>query len=76
LLGEGIGRLIDYQPFYEGIDVEALLTESVELLKALQQVGQEQVADFVKQLALAQANPEATSIRLPKILRADNTSES
>lgn len=76
LLGEGIGRLVDYQPFYEGIDVEALLTESVELLKALQQVGQEQVADFVKQLALAQANPEATSTRLPKILRADNTSES
>jgi predicted metal-dependent hydrolase len=74
LLGEGIRRLRDYQPVYEGIDVTELLTQSIQLLKALQQVGPEQVADFVKQLAAAEINgvdevgSEAVGC-LPKILR-------
>jgi len=75
LLGEGSRRLRHYEPVYEGIDVDALLTESVELLKALQQVEPEQVADFVKQLAIAQtesagsvSNTAAVG-RLPKIVR-------
>ncbi len=75
LLGEGSRRLRHYEPVYEGIDVDALLTESVELLKALQQVEPEQVADFVKQLAIAQTE-SAGSVsntadvgRLPKIVR-------
>lgn len=78
LLGEGIRRLRDYQPVYEGIDVTELLTQSIQLLKALQQVGPEQVADFVKQLAAAEINgadevgSEAVG-RLPKILRVDET---
>jgi hypothetical protein len=78
LLGEGIRRLRDYQPVYEGIDVTELLTQSIQLLKALQQVGPEQVADFVKQLAAAEINgvdevgSEAVGC-LPKILRVDKT---
>jgi len=74
LLGEGIRRLRDYQPVYEGIDVTELLTQSIQLLKALQQAGPEQVADFVKQLAAAEINgvdevgSEAVGC-LPKILR-------
>lgn len=78
LLGEGIRRIRDYQPVYEGIDVEALLTESVKLLQALQQVEPEQVADFVKLLAAAETkSPSSVSNkaaigRLPKILRVDN----
>lgn len=80
LLGEGIGRLKDYQPVYEGIDVTRLLTQSYELLKALQQVEPEQVADFVKQLQAAETNSvdEASGkavSRLPKILRVDNTTD-
>lgn len=78
LLGEGIRRLSnsDYQPVYEGIDVTELLTQSSQLLKALQYSGQEQVADFVKQLAPAENNSvESLSgeavCRLPKILRVD-----
>ncbi|NEQ28796.1 MAG: DUF309 domain-containing protein, partial [Microcoleus sp. SIO2G3] len=73
---EGIGRLGDYQPVYEGVDVTELMTQSVELLKALQETGAEQVADFVKQLAVAETN-DATSVssnavgRLPKISRVD-----
>jgi len=74
LLGEGIGRLKDYQPVYEGIDVTELLTQSIQLLKALQEAGPEQVADFVKQLAAAETNCAGESsgnavARLPKILR-------
>jgi hypothetical protein len=55
------------------------MTQSIELLKALQETGAEQVADFVKQLAVAETN-DATSVsgnavgRLPKISRVDQTS--
>jgi predicted metal-dependent hydrolase len=78
LLGEGIGRLRDYQPVYEGIDVTELLTQSIQLLKALQEAGPEQVADFVKQLAAAETNCAGESSgnavgRLPKILRVAPT---
>ena len=73
LLGEGIGRLRDYQPVYEEIDVTELIVQSAQLLKALQQTGPEHVADFVKQLAtdnrdsVGEGNSEA--VRLPKIQR-------
>ena len=50
LLGEGISRLRDYQPSYFGIDVEQLLEDSDRVLKALQQSGLENVADFASQL--------------------------
>ncbi len=80
LLGEGIRRLSDsdYQPVYEGIDVTGLLGQSAQLLKALQQSGPEQVADFVKQLTASENNSvESLSskavCRLPKILRVDQT---
>ncbi|HEY9634288.1 MAG TPA: DUF309 domain-containing protein [Coleofasciculaceae cyanobacterium] len=77
LLGEGIRRLQDYQPSYEGIDVIELLTESIDLLKALQQAGSEHVADFAQQLTTAENKglPENSGnaiARLPKILRVDN----
>ena len=82
LLGEGIRRLSDseYQPVYQGIDVTGLLTQSVQMLKTLQQSGQEKVADFVKQLTSAENN-SAESLsgevvcRLPKILRVDQKGE-
>ena len=73
LLGEGIGRLRDYQPVYEEIDVTELIAQSAELLKALQQIGPEHVADFVKQLTaeddgnVGDGNSEA--VCLPKIQR-------
>lgn len=49
LLGEGIGRLRDYQPVYEEINVSDLINQSMQLLKLLQQAGAEQVADLIKQ---------------------------
>lgn len=74
LLGEGSARLRDYQPIYEGIDVTELLTQSFDLLQALQQAGPEQVADFVEQLNGDQTNSMGDVngswvARLPKILR-------
>lgn len=63
LLGEGIRRLRDYELSDEEIDVTGLLTESTQLLQALQQAGPEQVADFVERLAIA----SNSVINLPKI---------
>lgn len=50
LLGEAVRRLCDYQPDYEGVDVEQLLEQSVALLQALQQLKPEQTSDFWQQL--------------------------
>lgn len=76
LLGEGIGRLSDYQPDYEGIDVTDLIIQSVQLLKALQETGQEQVEDFVKSLTGFQTGEvkainTAAGVHLPQISRID-----
>ncbi|MFW6358495.1 MAG: DUF309 domain-containing protein [Chroococcales cyanobacterium] len=65
LLGEGIKRLRDYQPIYEGIDVTQLLTESRQLLKQLQQVDPAEIAEFLTQLEETE-NPATP--QLPKIV--------
>lgn len=46
LLGEGIKRLSSYQPTYEDIDVAGLVSESVQLLKTLQQIEPGQIAEL------------------------------
>lgn len=76
LLGEGIGRLSDYQPDYEGIDVTDLVMQSFQLLKALQETGQEQVENFVKLLTAPQKGEvheisTAAIVHLPKISRVE-----
>ncbi|MEW6494445.1 MAG: DUF309 domain-containing protein [Cyanobacteriota bacterium] len=76
LLGEGIGRLSDYQPDYEGIDVTDLVMQSFQLLKALQETGQEQVDNFVKLLTAPQKGEvheisTAAIVQLPKISRVE-----
>ena len=50
LLGEAVRRLYDYQPEYEGIDVEKLLEQALALLQALQQLKPEQASNFFQQL--------------------------
>ena len=50
LLGEAVRRLCDYQPDYEGINVELLLNQAQELLLALQQLQPEQAQEFFEQL--------------------------
>jgi uncharacterized protein len=50
LLGEAVRRLYDYQPDYEGVNVEQLLEQSVTLLQALQQLQPEQTNNFWQQL--------------------------
>ncbi|WP_019504314.1 DUF309 domain-containing protein [Pleurocapsa sp. PCC 7319] len=55
LLGEAIRRLCDYQPSYEGINVELLLEQSSRLLQALQQLQPEQTKSFFAQLQQQQS---------------------
>lgn len=55
LLGEAVRRLCDYQPSYEGIDVELLLEQSSQLLQALQQLKPEQAKSFFAQLQKKQS---------------------
>ena len=50
LLGEAVRRLRDYQPEYEGIDVEQLLQQAIALLQTLQQLKPEQTSYFFQQL--------------------------
>lgn len=55
LLGEAVRRLCDYQPDYEGINVEQLLEQAMALLQALQQLQPEQTSDFWQQLLQKQS---------------------
>lgn len=50
LLGEAIRRLYDYQPVYEGVNVELLLEQANQLLQTLQQLPPEQTSEFYQQL--------------------------
>jgi hypothetical protein len=43
LLGESIKRLENYEPNYEGIDVDGLLADSTEMLSFLQQTDPETI---------------------------------
>lgn len=70
LLGEGIRRLRDYQPVYEGIEVERLVEDSASLLKALQQIEPEQIAEFVERMEIA-VSESSQVYRLPQIERSD-----
>lgn len=54
LLGEGVRRLCDYRPAYEGIDVEMLLQQSNRLLYSLQQIKPDRVKEFYQQLLAKQ----------------------
>ncbi|MEM9540197.1 MAG: DUF309 domain-containing protein [Cyanobacteria bacterium P01_E01_bin.42] len=63
LLGEGVRRIRDYQPDYEGIDVTRLFEDSCELLENLQRVAPDAIAAFVE--TLHSQNPSPT---FPKIV--------
>jgi predicted metal-dependent hydrolase len=55
LLGEGIRRLVPYQPDYFNIDVTQLIDQSDRLLTALQEAGAEQVEAIATQVLEPQA---------------------
>ncbi|NEP39267.1 MAG: DUF309 domain-containing protein [Okeania sp. SIO2H7] len=61
LLGEGISKLAYYQPDYLEIDIENLLGQTSQLLKALQEAGPEKITDF-----------SDGKIEKPKIVRIDD----
>lgn len=59
LLGEGMGRLEKYEPFYYQVNVSQLLDESNQLLDQLKEIGEEEIINWVEHF-------QATS--LPKIV--------
>jgi uncharacterized protein len=61
LLGEAIRRLCDYQPVYEGVNVELLLEQASQLLQVLQQLPPEQTSDFFQQLLQKQLKAQTDS---------------
>ena len=58
LLGEAVRRLCDYQPDYEGVNVELLLGQASRLLQALQQLPPEHTSEFFQQLQQKQSGKE------------------
>ena len=64
LLGEGIRKLMEYEPDYLDIDVSQLTNQSHDLLIALQSIEADSVAQFYQQLCHGQVN---NSLRLPSI---------
>lgn len=62
LLGEGIGRLRDFQPHYETINVEKLIQESAILLKALQIAGADAIETITQEM-----RENRSELQLPKI---------
>ncbi|HBE21620.1 MAG TPA: DUF309 domain-containing protein [Cyanobacteria bacterium UBA11149] len=76
LLGEGIRQIKDYQPVYESIDVSGLITQSLNLLKMVQQLESEKITDFVQVLKTAPIDYMNETCnekigRFPKIMRVD-----
>ena len=69
LLGEGISRLRDYQPSYFGIYVDILLQDSNHILKALQESGPDNIAEFASQLFDSDRPASSGDISAPPLPR-------
>jgi uncharacterized protein len=65
LLGEGSNRLRRYPSSYCGVDVDELLSQSIALLKTLQQIGQD--------LITAGNLGENEALSLPRIVLVTNS---
>ncbi len=75
LLGEGIRRLVSYQPSYGGVDIEKLVAESALLLKTLQETEPEEILPLVEKLNQSNSLPKVNQGTLPhwpKIVRINN----
>ncbi|WP_107670605.1 DUF309 domain-containing protein [Cyanothece sp. BG0011] len=66
LLGEGVRRLRDYQPDHETVNVTQLLEESRELLKYLQHIDPDNVAQVAQTL---QEASDDSPCQFPFIIR-------
>ncbi len=62
LLGEAIRRLYDYQPVYEGVNVELLLEQANQLLQTLQQLPPGQTSEFYQQLLQKESTKTLTDV--------------
>ena len=64
LLGEGLRKLIEYEPDYLGVNVDQLTAESHTLLTTLQSIDPETVTDFYQKLLKSQLD---TDVAIPVI---------
>ncbi|MCC0178209.1 DUF309 domain-containing protein [Waterburya agarophytonicola K14] len=62
LLGEAVRRLCDYQPDYEGVNVELLLEQASQLLQALQQLPPGKTTEFFQQLQKKQSGKDVSPL--------------
>ncbi|MCT7983227.1 DUF309 domain-containing protein [Laspinema sp. A4] len=72
LLGEGMSRLGYYSPEYYNINVEKLLRESQKILRALQESGPDNVAEFAQQLLSSdrlEPTDEIAGLKVPQIVK-------
>ena len=69
LLGEGIRKLIEYEPDYLEINVDRLTEDSHNLLTNLQQIDPETVTIFYQQLIASKPDSE---VALPTIHKINN----
>lgn len=67
LLGEAVRRLCDYQPDYQGVNVELLLEQAVQLLQTLQQLKPEQAGQFFERLQQKQSESESLLAKDPTL---------
>ena len=67
LLGEGIRKLIEYEPDYLEINVDRLTEESHTLLTNLQQIDPETVTFFYQQLIASKLDSEVALPAIHKI---------
>lgn len=67
LLGEGIGRLRDYQPEYLTLDVAELVQRSRRLLEQLQENGESGLDACLAQIGLTPAPAAAADLTCPRL---------
>ncbi|MEB3282650.1 MAG: DUF309 domain-containing protein [Lyngbya sp.] len=68
-MGEGMRRLDYYQPDYFNINVEELIDQTANLLRAMQEAGPDKVADFV---FAENADKNSLEIAPPKIYKVES----
>lgn len=72
LMGEGMNRLRGYQPTYADIDIEAFLTQTVQLFNTLQQTGPDQVTIVMQQLGLPSVQTGSVENRSSNVSVGEN----
>lgn len=69
LLGEGLRKLVEYEPDYSNVDVTKLTNNSYELLTTLQQINPDDVEEFYTKLINHQLENNLTFPHIETIMK-------